>query len=233
MPVCDWCSRMDEPLERSAGSFLGYSGVIERYGGTAELIGGTRARPPRPRRPRTAPREPEVELLERDYVDYRVELGSGARRTILETIKAVQRAHGDVEVGGWLLSQYRPRADVGFCTISHALPPDPDARVGGTSFEFGRDAIDAMVTARTTPGLERRHVVGDWHTHTVPGSQLPSLQDARAWCGTMDRLARTRYVSLIVAPSESGGWSFPHFSAWVAGRGGVPSRPIVGRARMS
>jgi hypothetical protein len=51
--------------------------------------------------------------------------------------------------------------------------------------------------------------------------------------GTMDSLGRDAYVSLIVSPSDEGtGWMIPSFSAWVAGRYGYPSRPVVERARI-
>lgn len=49
----------------------------------------------------------------------------------------------------------------------------------------------------------------------------------------MDSLARDAYVSLLVSPSEELGWMTPKFSAWVAGRYGVPSRPVVGRAHVN
>jgi hypothetical protein len=76
-------------------------------------------------------------------------------------------------------------------------------------------------------------VIGDWHAHTIRGSELPSEQDARAWAGTADSLGREAYVSLIVSPSAEMGWTCAEFSAWVARRFGVPSRPVVERARLA
>jgi hypothetical protein len=49
----------------------------------------------------------------------------------------------------------------------------------------------------------------------------------------MDKLARAAYVSLIISPHVEQGWMFPKFSAWVAGRHGIPETPIVGRAHVN
>lgn len=209
-----------------------HGGAITRIqsGATAQLTGG------RPRRPRAKAASPDalpfgydyhhVELLERGYVDFSVNLGSGARKTILD---AIGRAGADRELAGWLFAQSRPRdlsrsASIAYATVT--------AQGTGTSVSIG-DPIDGIVAAREAGIGEAWNLVGDWHSHPSRGSELPSLQDCRAWSGTMDELGRTAYVSLIVSPSESMGWTCPKFSAWVAGRHGYPSRPMVGRARMA
>ncbi len=79
-------------------------------------------------------------------------------------------------------------------------------------------------------GLGHLKLVGDWHCHVERESVLPSMQDAKARAGTMDSLGRDAYLSLIVSPAREGGWMYPRFAAWVAGRYGRPSRPVVGRA---
>ena len=82
-------------------------------------------------------------------------------------------------------------------------------------------------------GLCHLKLCGDWHCHVERESVLPSMQDAKAWAGTMDSLGRDAYLSLIVSPAKEGGWMYPTFSAWVAGRHGCPSRPVVGRAHVN
>jgi hypothetical protein len=94
------------------------------------------------------------------------------------------------------------------------------------------DPIDGLVAARSAGIGEAWNLIGDWHAHPRHGSELPSHQDAKAWAGTADHLARSCYVSLIVSPSASLGWLNPTLSAWVARRFGAPSRPVVQRARM-
>jgi hypothetical protein len=205
------------------------SGPIIRDGGTAELVGKPRA----PRRPAKQALPfgysyKEVELVERGYADFSVDLGSGARETILDAISRTQREAGDVELGGWLFAQHRPRHDARSVCIAFATVI---ARGTHDSVSLG-DPIDGIVAARSEGIGEPWALVGDFHCHTRGGSELPSMQDARAWAGTSDSLGRSAYVSLIVSPAESGGWMFPRFSAWVARRFGVPSRPVVQRARM-
>jgi hypothetical protein len=90
--------------------------VIERIGGVVELAGSS-VSPPRPRRvkqpiARAQPKEftyRDTELIEH-FVDFTVILGSGARQTILDEIKGVQRDIGEVEAGGRLIAQQRPKA---------------------------------------------------------------------------------------------------------------------------
>ena len=159
-----------------------------------------------------------------------VTLGSGAREDILTEIRRAHQAAGEaVEACGWLFAWHRPRAESSFTTI--ALATRSIERSGTRSEVFLSDPVSAITAVRGA-GYERMELVGDWHSHTYRGSELPSLADARAWCGTMDSLARSAYLSLIVSPSEELGWGSPKFSAWVAGRYGSPSRPVVGRATL-
>ena len=74
-------------------------------------------------------------------------------------------------------------------------------------------------------GYPHLHLLGDWHSHTIPGSELPSLQDAKAWAGTMDSLARDAYVSLLVSPSEELGWMTPKFQPGSQGAMAYPRGP--------
>jgi hypothetical protein len=74
---------------------------------------------------------------------------------------------------------------------------------------------------------------GDFHSHCIAGSTVPSPADCKAWAGTGDMLNRDCYVSLIVSPSAKGsGWSIPTFTPWIAYRRGRPSRPYVARASL-
>jgi hypothetical protein len=90
--------------------------VIERIGGVVDLAGSSVSQP-RPRRvkqpiARAQPKEftyRDTELIEH-FVDFTVILGSGARQTILDEIKGVQRDIGEVETGGRLIAQQRPKA---------------------------------------------------------------------------------------------------------------------------
>jgi hypothetical protein len=213
--------------------------AVERYpaSATARLTESGTVTALRPRR--TTARRPakaaklvrEVELRDRGFVDYSVTLGDGARRDILGEIRRAHQAAGEaIEACGWLFSQYRPRADHNATTIS--LATRSVERSGTRGSVYLSDPIEALAAVRNA-GYEHLHLIGDWHSHVVPTSELPSLQDARAWCGQMDALARDAYLSLVVSPSESQGWLFPRFSAWICGRYGSPSRPVVGRARMS
>lgn len=210
-------------------------GSITRFGGASTL---TKRRPPR----RPATKRPswqlgstpldyrDVELRLRGFVDYSVSLGSENKKDILAEVTRAHQAAGEaVEAAGWLFSQYRPRADHDSTSI--ALITRSIERSGTRGEVYLSDPHSAIAAVRSA-GYEHLELVGDWHSHCVRGSELPSLQDARAWAGTMDRFGREAYVSVLVSPSPEMGWSSPKFSAWVAGRYGSPSRPVVGRASM-
>jgi hypothetical protein len=224
-------------IERSA--YVPGITAITRVGGVAELAGEAVSQP-RPRRvkqpiARAQPKEytyRDVELFEH-YVDYRVELSASVKRDIEDEIRRVHREAGEVEIAGWLFARYQPRADSNSIELVYATRSTAGR---GTRREvYLSDPAEAEVSVHRA-GLGHLKLAGDWHLHCERGSELPSLQDARAWAGTMDSLGRSAYVSVIVSPSESQGWLFPKFSAWVAGRDvtrGLPSRPVVGRAHMT
>jgi Prokaryotic homologs of the JAB domain len=227
----------------------GFEVVRDPPGATACLTeGGSATAPSRPRRP-TPRREVEdwvlgadqphpfghsyrdVELREQ-YVNFKVTLTSFVRQRILDEIRRVHRDAGEeIEMGGWLFAHYLPRLRSDSIQIVHVVGPGADARASRTRLIMG-DPLEAMTEVHAV-GLGHLRLVGDWHSHTVRGSDLPSLQDARAWAGTADSLARQAYVALVVAPNDNGyGWSMPMFSAWVVERVGFPSTPICARARV-
>jgi hypothetical protein len=170
----------------------------------------------------------DVELVERGYADFTVDVGSGAKETILGEISRAHREAGDVETAGWLFSQSSLRHDSRSLTVAYATLA---ARGDASTVSLG-DPIAGIEAARSAGIAEHWRLCGDWHSHPRGGSELPSFQDAKAWAGTADWLARSCYVSLIVSPSSGLGWMNPKLSAWVARRHGSPSRPIVQRARM-
>lgn len=211
-------------------TLLGTAQQMERVGGpTGFHRAGIRQRAPR-RKPPSERSYRDVELREH-FVDYRVTLGSSAREAILDEIRRAQRDAGqEVEAAGWLFGQYRPRADGDWTEV--ALATRSTERSGTRGEVYLSDPFEAIAAVRSA-GYPHMQLLGDWHSHTARGSELPSLQDAKAWAGTMDSLARDAYVSLLVSPSEEMGWMFPRFSGWAAGRYGSPSRPVVGRARVN
>lgn len=206
---------------------------IDRIGGMSG-IGREKTKQRTPRRPvwqlGPDPRSyRDVELREH-YVDFKVSIGSTAREAILEEIKRAHRAAGKaVEAGGWLFGWHRPRAETNSSEI--ALITRSTERGGDRTTVYLSDPFEALASVRVD--YPRMEILGDWHSHVFRGSELPSRADAIAWSGTMDKLARDAYVSVIVSPSAEQGWMFPRFSAWVAGRHGVPSQPLVGRARIA
>ena len=121
-------------LERLQAEFRTSGALIERPGGSVRVVEagsangssrvGTIERTSTLTKRRPATQRPkwqlgpdplsykEVELRDRGYVDYRVSLGSSARKDILSEIDRAHQAAGEaVEAAGWLFSQYRPRAD--------------------------------------------------------------------------------------------------------------------------
>ena len=128
---------------------------------------------------------------------------------------------------GWLFTQGSLRHDSRSLTIAYATLA---GRGNARTVSLG-DPIDGIAAARSAGIGEHWRLAGDWHCHPRGGCELPSHQDAKAWAGTADYLARSCYVSLIVSAGALG-WMAPRFSAWVARRYGYPSRPVVQRARM-
>jgi hypothetical protein len=227
-------------LENLQAKFRTSGAMIERVGGSCSLIergaGAATISPPRTGKKRASwqlgDKEElsyrDVKLVERGYADFAVDLGSGARETILGEIRQAHREVGDVEVAGWLFSQGSLRHDSRSLTIAYATL---GGRGNARTVSLG-DPLDGIAAARSAGIDEHWKLCGDWHRHPRGGSELPSHQDAKAWAGTADWLARSCYVSLIVSPSENLGWMSPKLSAWVARRYGSPSGPVVQRARM-
>jgi hypothetical protein len=60
-----------------------------------------------------------------------------------------------------------------------------------------------------------REGIGDWHSHTIAGSTLPSEPDMRAWAGSADAIGLPYYAALIITPSAEGsGWMLPRYSGF-------------------
>jgi hypothetical protein len=229
-------------LENLQAKFRTSGAMIERVGGSCSLIergaGAATISPPRTGKKRASwqlgDKEElsyrDVKLVEH-FVSYKVSLTSYVKNDILAEIRrAHQEAGEEIEAAGWLFAQYLPRGSSDSIEVVRATRSGSEP--GTRTRVFLGDPIDAMVAVRNQ-GLGHLKLVGDWHCHTRGGSQLPSDADARAWAGTMDSLGRSAYVSVIVSPNDQGsGWTLPSFSAWVAGRTGHPSRPVVGRARI-
>jgi hypothetical protein len=145
----------------------------------------------------------DVELRDRGFVNYKVTLFGHVRQDIVDEIRRVHRAAGkEVEVGGWLFAHYLPKPSSDSIEIVHATWAGEGASSSRTTIFMG-DPISVMAEVHAA-GLGHLRLVGDWHSHCVRGSELPSQQDAIAWAGTMDSLAaREAYVSLVVAPKTT------------------------------
>ena len=152
-------------------------GSITRFGGASTL---TKRRPPR----RPATKRPswqlgstpldyrDVELRLRGFVDYSVSLGSENKKDILAEVTRAHQAAGEaVEAAGWLFSQYRPRADHDSTSI--ALITRSIERSGTRGEVYLSDPHSAIAAVRSA-GYEHLELVGDWHSHCVRGSELPS-----------------------------------------------------------
>jgi hypothetical protein len=156
---------------------------------------------------------------------FRVTLAPEVRRDIEEEISFVRRSFGGEprEAAGFLFSAQRPRAGWGHLTVGLATTAG-DSKHGLYSVQFGAEPID--VRASFPPWLSHMSLAGDFHSHAIPGSTIPSDVDARAWAGQMDRHALERYIGVLVTPAESGGWMYPRFNVWTVRREGVPSLPV-------
>lgn len=159
---------------------------------------------------------------------FTVDITINARKAIEAELARVRRDAGrEVEAGGWLFANHRPRDWSDSIAVVAATWAGEGARSAKNSMRLG-DVYDARA------GLPEHLVrVGDYHTH--PASEpLPSDQDVRSWAATADRLGRSHYLGVIVTPSgEGSGWTIPSFDAWIVKREGAPSRPICSRARLA
>lgn len=219
------------------------SGTIIRYGGTCQLneAGSANSRPGarlvsgRP----TIEREDlssyghpssavEIRLRSTEYQQFEISLTSYSREQILDEVRHIRR-QGDLEAAGWMWACETPRSRSTSLTVALATHAG-DSRHGRYTVEVGNPFL---LRERECPE-ELRHLklVGDWHSHVIPGSTVPSDTDAKAWAGTMDKYGLARYCALIVTPAESGGWMYPTISAWSVRREGVPSKPICEPAKL-
>jgi proteasome lid subunit RPN8/RPN11 len=170
----DSWSRLPEDVELPPNPYVGRT-----RGASRGEITRTKQRAPSRKRPV----ERDVELRDRGFVDYEVSVGSTAREQILDEIKRAHRAAGEeVECGGWLFGPYRPRAETSWSEV--AVATRSTERPGRRNEVFLSDPIAAIAEVRAA-GYPHLQVLGDWHSHCVGGSELPSSADAKAWAGTM------------------------------------------------
>jgi hypothetical protein len=90
-----------------------------------------------------------------------------------------------------------------------------------------------MTFDRVAALLSISHVarIGDWHSHNIPESDVPSDTDMRAWAGNLDALALPFYTGIIASPARHGGWSILSLAPWTVRREGYPSKLVCERAR--
>jgi proteasome lid subunit RPN8/RPN11 len=192
--------------------------VVYRYGGPVQLVGSGATR-----------FEAGIDFRP-DEVDrtFELRISSGARRTIVETLRAV--AGHRLETGGYLYSFNRPRYRG--VVVDRASDPGPDSRLRANGVflsdpervesewgEIGQRALDN--------GLRP---IGDFHSHPA-GSTEPSDDDRKAWARALLDHHLTYYVGLICTRgSDALGWDLPALHPWVA-RGGPKGVEIL-RARL-
>jgi hypothetical protein len=152
-----------------------------------------------------------------------VDLSIQATRDILEEVSFVRRSFDGEprEAAGYLFSAQRVRGDWSHLSVGLATTAG-DSRHGLYSVAFGVEPLD--VQRSFPPELAHMELAGDFHSHSVAGSTIPSDADARAWLGQMDRAGLERYLGVIISPSEASGWMSPVISAWSVRREG--SRPV-------
>jgi hypothetical protein len=148
-----------------------------------------------------------------------VDLSLEAKRDILEEVSFVRRSFGGEprEACGYLFAAQRPRGWWNHLSIGLATRAG-DSRHGLTSVQFGAEPLD--VRRSFPPELAHMEPCGDFHSHPIPGSTIPSDADARAWAGQMDRAGLERWVGLLISPSEGNGWLAPVISPWSVRRDG-------------
>jgi hypothetical protein len=217
-------------LEELQREFRSGRHEIIRYGGEIRLVepGGpavSRSRIVRTAQPTSQDREP-VELR-RERSPFTVELSPASKAAIMDEIFRVRR-HGDLEAAGFLFAPKRPSfrsESVLICVATHA---GDETRHSQYSVALG-DPYE--VQASLPPELAHVMRVGCWHSHGVPGSDVPSDVDLRAWAGNLDAMALPFYTGIIASPARDGGWMFPTLTPWCVRREGSPSKLICERAR--
>jgi hypothetical protein len=158
-----------------------------------------------------------------------VDLSPQVKSDILEEVSVIRRSFDGEprEAAGYLFSAQRVRGDWSHLSVGLATRAG-DSRHGLYSVAFGAEPLE--VCRSLPPELAHMQLAGDFHSHAVPGSTIPSDADARAWLGQMDRAGLDRYLGLIVSPSEALGWTNPVISAWSVRRDG--DRPVCEPARL-
>jgi hypothetical protein len=171
----------------------------------------------------------EIRARSTEARPFTVSLTSYSREQILDEIRHIRR-QGDLEAAGWLWACQTPRSWSDSLTVALATHAG-DSRHGAYSVEVGNPYL--LREEQCPPELRHLKCVGDWHSHPIPGSTIPSDTDARAWAGTMDKYGLARYCALIVSPPAESGWMIPRITAWTVRREGSPSRPVCEPARMA
>lgn len=235
---CVWLERDLEKPGHVERTLVSGDSSVTRYGGSIELVEGPWARSPVSRAAaKNTSRvksfghpSSEVEIHSRstEYPQFAVSLTSYSREQILDEIRHIRR-QGDLEAAGWMWAGQRPRDWSDSLTVALVTHAGKSWH-GRYSVEVGNPYL--LREEQCPDELRHLKLIGDFHSHVIPGSTIPSDTDAKAWAGTMDKYGLARYCGVIVAPAEQGGWTFPVFSAWTVRREGSPSKPICEPARM-
>jgi len=215
--------------------------IIQRVGGEAELVYERTTSRPRRRTVTRAhtgtefhtPEDVEIRTHPAEATQFAVTLGSNAKELIRDELGVVRRHFGeDRETGGWLYSSQRAQRGWTHLTIALATTAG-DSWHGRYEVTFG--AYPFAVSADFPPHLShlRTRWAGDWHSHPFAGATVPSEADAISWVKAMDRTALSRYIGLIVSPSETLGFFAPIYSCWTVRREGVRLLPICEPARLT
>jgi proteasome lid subunit RPN8/RPN11 len=143
----------------------------------------------------------------------------------LSTIRDYVQTAGPVgvETGGFLWGPERPSGIR--TTVTRVSGPAPDSKHEEKKVVLGDpckvDVGGALLRADLIP-------LGDFHSHPVAGSGLPSPDDRRAWVESLRRSRLPSYVGVIVYRSHSlGSWGSADLSAWVTYRESATGRYVV------
>jgi integrative and conjugative element protein (TIGR02256 family) len=137
----------------------------------------------------------------------KVAVAAGVDQAIAQM--AAESADG-LETGGILLGHDRG----GDLLVTTAGDPGPAAQRAPTSFL--RDLAHAQRLGDEAYEADGSVWIGEWHTHPG-GMQLPSPTDLTTYSALLadERLALTRFLSLIVVPCPQHGWAEVFVHAWV------------------
>jgi proteasome lid subunit RPN8/RPN11 len=225
-----------EKLEQLQAQYRVSGASISRVGGACQVVDGPSASVSH--RPRSLSRDVlsyghpssavEIRARSTEHRPFTVSLTSYSREQILDEIRHIRR-QGDLEAAGWMWASQTPRDWSDSLTVALATHSG-DSRHGRFSVEVGNPYV--LRSEQCPPELRHLKLIGDWHSHPIPGSTTPSDTDAKAWAGWMDKYGLARYLAVIVSPAESGGWTYPQFTAWTVRREGSPSLPVCEPARL-